>query len=116
MKKEQIEKAANAYIDDFLNDHIDYTIINNEEDNYEAGRNHALYEFGADIFKAGVEWCTNSVWHDASEQPKRNKVYLVQMGKDDFDTFYDSENWKSFSKDLNMVRWAYIEDLLPNKE
>lgn len=67
-------------------------------------------------FKDGADWCINSVWHDASEQPKRNEIYLVQMGKDGFDTFYDSKNWKVFKRGLNITRWAYIEDLLPNTE
>ena len=39
MKIEDIEKAGKIY-----------------EDNYETGREHALSEFGADIFKAGAEW------------------------------------------------------------
>ena len=51
MTRVQIEKAAKNYIDDFLNDHIDYDAVNYEEDNYEAGRNNALCEFGVDIFK-----------------------------------------------------------------
>lgn len=56
MKIEDIEKEGKIYIENLLDYHIDYTIINNEEDNYEAGREHALSEFGADIFKAGAEW------------------------------------------------------------
>lgn len=107
MTKEQIEKAANAYIDDFLNDHIDYTIINNEEDNYEAGRNHALYEFGADIFKTGVEWCTNSVWHDANEKP--SGLFLILMDNE--------EGWLLGTRTGNTTkRWAYVNDLLPKDD
>ena len=56
MKIEDIEKAGKIYIENLLDYHIDYTIINNEEYNYETGREHALSEFGADIFKAGAEW------------------------------------------------------------
>lgn len=98
MKKEQIEKAANEFAE------REYEISDIDKD--------ALYKG----FYWGANWYVNSVWHDASEQPKRNKVYLVQMGKDAFDTFYDSENWKVFKRDINITRWAYIEDLLPNKE
>ena len=56
MKIEDIEKEGKIHIENLLDYHIDYTIINNEEDNYETGREHALSEFGADIFKAGAEW------------------------------------------------------------
>lgn len=118
MKKEQIEKAANAYIDDFLNDHIDYTIINNEEDNYEAGRNNALYEFGADIFKAGVEWCTNSVWHDANEVPEEGRIVLAETERCGMRMLRPcaDEEYRWVFKGLGVIRWAYMEDLLPNKE
>lgn len=97
MNKEQIEKAAAEYADK----------------NWPNGRFNCTSETS---FTMGANWRINSVWHDVGEQPKRNEIYLVQMGKDGFDTFYDSENWESFSKDLNIVRWAYIEDLLPNTE
>lgn len=113
MTQEQIKRAANSYIDDFLYNHIDYTVIH---DNYETGRNNAICEFGPDIFKAGAQWRINSVWHDASEQPRRNTWYIAQIGDSAFDTFTDSANWKSYAKGLNIICWAYIEDLLPNKE
>lgn len=64
-------------------------------------------------FITGAKWRIESVWHKPDEQPKRNRVYLAQMGEEAFDTFYDSNNWESFSKGLNITRWAYIEDLLP---
>lgn len=91
MTKEQIEKAAEDFV---MQNSPSYT----------------------ECFLEGANWYINSVWHDASERPKRNEIYLVQMGKDGFDTFYDSKNWEVFRRDLNITRWAYIEDLLPNKE
>lgn len=75
MTQEQIKRAANSYIDDFLYNHIDYTVIH---DNYETGKNNAICEFGPDIFKAGAQWRINSVWHDASERPEVNKRVLVE--------------------------------------
>ena len=58
----------------------------------------------------------NSVWHEVSEEPERNRIYLAQLGDCAFDTFYDSENWVNFSRGINIQRWAYVEDLLPNKQ
>lgn len=98
MKKEDIEKAAAIYT------------AQAEDSDYAEVRDVKR------AFADGANWCINSVWHDASEQPKRNEIYLVQMGKDGFDTFYDSKNWKVFKRGLNITRWAYIEDLLPNTE
>lgn len=70
----------------------------------------------ADAFEHGANWRINSVWHEVSEEPERNRIYLAQLGDSAFDTFYDSVNWVKFSRGVNMQRWAYVEDLLPNKQ
>lgn len=70
----------------------------------------------ADAFEHGANWRINSVWHEVSEEPERNRIYLAQLGDSAFDTFYDSGNWAKFSRGVNMQRWAYVEDLLPNKQ
>lgn len=69
----------------------------------------------ADAFEHGANWRINSVWHEVSEEPERNRIYLAQLGDCAFDTFYDSKNWVNFSRGINIQRWAYVEDLLPNK-
>lgn len=114
MKKEDIEKAATKNIENVLDSTIDCTIINNEEDNYEAGRRDALLDFGSDIFKAGADWRINSVWHDVSEAPKGSRDILALNNKGVFCT--KSIAWKDGVKLFNIVKWAYIEDLMPNKE
>lgn len=86
-----------------------------------SGKNTAYdcNECGADEFLEGfliaAEWRINSVWHDASEKPHRNKWYIAQIGDNAFDTFTDSVNWESYARGLNIIRWAYIEDLIPSK-
>ena len=96
MTKEQIEKAAAIYT--------------------------AQAEESA--FADGANWYINSVWHDASERPKdRNAQCLVEVksGGSSFfllSQFYHSGGF-SFMDGINKIqpnRWAYIEDLLPNKE
>lgn len=69
-----------------------------------------------DGFKRGANWRIDSVWHEASEEPERNRIYIAQLGDSAFDTFYDPENWANFSRGINIQRWAYVEDLLPNKQ
>lgn len=55
------------------------------------------------------------LWHPVSEKPKRDTIYLAQIGDCSFDTFYDSDNWEFFSKSVNITRWLYIDDLLPKE-
>lgn len=94
MKIEDIEKAGKIYIENLLDYHIDYTIINNEEDNYEAGREHALSEFGADIFKAGAEWMEKHFsWISVEERlPESKEKVLVLNRMKHHDKYFVSEN------------------------
>lgn len=68
-------------------------------------------------YKEGAKWAINEflkdLWHDASEEPRKNNIYLAQIGDCAFDTFYDSKNWDTYSKGVNITRWLYIDDLLP---
>ena len=99
MTKKDIDKAA-----------VDSCVFENSIFNPELT---PYYEQG---FKDGANWRINSVWHDAREKPRRNKWYIAQIGDNAFDTFTDSVNWKSYARSLNIIRWAYIEDLIPSKE
>lgn len=99
MTKEDIEKAAG----DYSGSSLGFT-----ENNSVMAKHKA--------FADGANWRINSVWHDASEKPRRNKWYIAKIGDNAFDTFTDSVNWKSYARSLNIIRWAYIEDLIPSKE
>lgn len=67
-------------------------------------------------FIKGAEWRINSVWHDAKECPERKRNYLAQCKNGRFNVIPDSMNWDNFYKKAEIIRWAYIEDLLPNME
>ena len=54
----------------------------------------------ADAFEHGANWRIDSVWHEASEEPERNRIYLAQLGDSAFDTFYDSGNWERDRKSV----------------
>ena len=117
MTQEQIKRAANSYIDDFLYNHIDYTVIH---DNYETGRNNAICEFGPDIFKAGAQWRINSVWHSGNEVPKKHKDLLIELKNMEFHIcqFKDGDSFLGYYDDrefiaFEIISWAYVEDLLP---
>ena len=101
MKIEDIEKESLEYAEIATP-----TYVNGDFDKYAI----------ADAFEHGANWRIDSVWHEASEEPERNRIYIAQLGDSAFDTFYDSGNWERFSRGVKMQRWAYVEDLLPNKQ
>lgn len=62
-------------------------------------------------FENGADWRINSVWHGIEKLPDVGKLIIVDVASD-YDLCYceDCQVWKSARK------WAYIEDLIPNKE
>lgn len=98
MKREDIEKEAESRYDE------------NISEQYNNG-----YSIG---FKEGAEWMLNSIWHDASEAPKKKEYILVQINE--LYPIYvvwsiNSTDWDKTAERANAVKWAYIEDLLPIK-
>lgn len=80
-------------------------------------------------FTAGARWRINSVWHDTSEElPEYEKSVLSEYeinGRKDYvfshrsncpHTTTDEQGFCFYINGAKITRWAYIEDLLPNKE
>ena len=129
MNRETIEKAAKNFIKDFCYDHIDYTSINYEEDNYEAARNNTLWEFGTEIFMAGADWRINSAWHDVQKElpaPDETVIaeYIIDGERDCCFTHrsesprvsVDKHGFCFYIRGAEIIRWAYVSDLLPDRK
>lgn len=83
-----------------------------------------------EAFEEGAKWADNhpvNVWHDANEMPRANHKNIIYQTKycslfNVHITFIPtclrscnitSYSWSEFVKEVNMIRWAYIEDILP---
>lgn len=80
---------------------------------------HPFIEIERQGFIRGANWRINSVWHDVEEEPKQNAWFIAQIGDDAFDTFImqiESNRWDRWCNGLNIRRWAYIDDLLPERK
>ena len=103
MIKEDIEKAANEFAD--------------REYEYNDIDRNALYKG----FYWGAQWRINSVWHNANEVPKTKGYILVWINGDHpiFVTWNINvipTDWAKTVNLNNVVKWAYIEDIIPNME
>lgn len=91
------------------------------EDNYMCER---MVSCDVAIGSCNVEYTDLSqVWHDASEEPLKDRVFLTELGasKYGFQTFILAQsniefNWSEFVKEIHLLRWAYVSDLLPKIE
>ena len=98
MIKEDTEKAAN----DFADREYEYNDIDR----------NALYKG----FYWGAQWRINSVWHDASEKPDMSKEIIVIYPDKSCRVFRPNGVWGTLIEVDKFIRWAYVEDLLPNME
>lgn len=75
----------------------------------------------AEAFMNGAAWRINNVWHDREEQPTEDKPILKDCLHWDDHIFHVAKgdsirtrfNWDSWTKAESLVRWAYIDDLIP---
>lgn len=68
-------------------------------------------------YVAGAEWRISVIWYDTSEEPEDNKMILA-LDNNDFPIIVlaISDKWEETVSSLKIKIWAYIEDLIPNKE
>lgn len=121
MDKEHIEQAAKQAIHECYNCNGKFPCVYKDECMYHNGHNtsYDCDECCADDFYEGfikcAEWRINSVWHDTKdEMPEYNK-HVVNEDWFDFEA-KDEKDLKRILKDYPFKRWAYVEDLLPERK
>lgn len=113
MEKKDIEKAAKKYANE--NAYI-------PSDVYAENNMIEMKESFAEAFKDGAEWRINSVWHSGNEVPKEEKDLVIELDTEfhicifkdgyNFLGYYDNRGFIAFE----VIRWAYLKDLMPNVE
>lgn len=73
--EKDIKQAAQYAVDgiEMLLPPMDYY-----EESENAGRHHALNEYGLDLFKAGAEWALEMLWSDPAEIPDVCQAILIK--------------------------------------
>lgn len=83
----------------------------------------------AEAFEQGVNWAIQQflkdLWHPAWKEPEDGRYILWEekysgvkstmfYNAIEYNTFYD-ESWDNKVASLNITRWLYIDDLLPEE-
>lgn len=80
-----------------------------------------LKDYGIHCFLDGASWRIESIWHNTSEIPEYRKDCLVEY-KDGDGNVRTRIDWRSEYEWVNachydrILRWAYLEDLLPDRK
>lgn len=110
MNRETIEKAAKDYA-------------------YKTWAGGGFECASEDSFIAGAEWRINSVWHDVQKElPSPDETVIVEYiidGERDCAFTHRTESPKVITdkhgfcfyiQDAEIIRWAYVSDLLPERK
>lgn len=76
-------------------------------------------------FIEGVHWAQEefkkSLWHDASEEPEKNKLIIEKIFDEhgyDYELdcpTYSCRTWVEMVKIFDIIKWCYLDDILPQK-
>ena len=58
----------------------------------------------------------SQAWHEAKEEPKKGECVLGEYQGGIYQTYlygYVDCEWSSYAKVFSLIRWAYVNDLLP---
>ena len=111
MEREDIEKAAKNY--SIGKTHFRRSVLKEVD----AGDYVLRKSNCREDFIAGAEWRINSVWHSASEAPQRSGMLIaIKQNGTPIVCGPNNSDWKIAVRIFHIVRWAYVEDLLPNSE
>lgn len=114
--EKKIEAAANKHID------TEYSRYNSDEVEEEM-----ICIKGKDNFKAGARWAINEflkdLWHPNTEEPDKSKSDIITLGFDNdaYLQFKESilwreESWRHSISRCQIIKWAYLSDILPKQE
>ena len=89
-----------------------------DKDELQAAKRYSDIRNEQNAFLGGIEWFQNSVWHDASEEPKKAgaQILLEQdfYGKRQYQVyiFNGGAFFRTAVQSCNVVRWLYIDNLI----
>ena len=100
------------------NKKIEEAAKQHSEESYISGYFQACYK---DAFMEGAKWVQEEflkdLWHPASEEPKKGRVFLYKTMFEGYgiNQIINGNEWKYIIKYQKATQWLYIDDLLPKK-
>ena len=82
--------------------------------------------FIADGFRHGAKWAVNEflkdLWHPNTEEPDKSKSDIISLGFDNDaflqfkeSIFWNKESWRHSISRCQIIKWAYLSDILPKE-
>ena len=84
-----------------------------------ASKDEVLTDFGSSCFIEGAQWRINSVWHDLpNDLPQKENTWILLELIFEGRLVYLPVEWVNDGEGApkQAIRWAYIDDLLPERK
>ena len=84
-----------------------------------ASKDEVLTDFGSSCFIEGAQWRINSVWHNLpNDLPKKENTWILLELIFEGRLVYLPVEWVNDGEEISrqVTRWAYIDDLLPERK
>lgn len=116
--KNKIEKAARQ---------ISEKVVDAKGFNDSKPTHLAFLDGHIDGFNAGAKWAINEflkdLWHQNTEEPDKSKSDIITLGFDN-DAYlqfkesilWNKESWRHSISRCQIIKWAYLSDILPKQE
>lgn len=75
-----------------------------------------LKDYGIHCFLDGASWRIESIWHPINEVPGYGQHILVHFRSGNFASWFASTDILLVFNKFEVVEWAYIADLLPDRK
>ena len=83
--------------------------------------------FIAEGFRKGARWAINEflkdLWHPNTEEPDKSNSDIITLGFDNDaflqfkeSIFWNKESWRHSISRCQIIKWAYLSDILPKEE
>ena len=101
------------------NKKIEEAAKQHSEESYISGYFQACYK---DAFIEGAKWMQEEflkdLWHPASEEPKKGRVFLYKTVFKEYglNQIINGNEWKYIIKYQKATQWLYIDDLFQKEE
>lgn len=105
---------------------IEHEAICYTTDGYGQSCNNETLELIEESFKSGADWAIQEflkdLWHPNTEEPDKSKSDIITLGFDN-DAYlqfkesilWSKESWRHSISRCQIIKWAYVSDLLPKK-
>jgi len=128
LDKKKIEEAQESIFEEVFLGNGENVIYKDDEGNEDYTEERYDDEQIKEAIGLGAHWAIEQflkdLWHDAEEEPDKNKSDILTLGFTNDDAYlqfkdsilWQEESWRHSISRCRINKWAYLSDILPKQK